>query len=244
MPVYTNDANLVSLWRLNNDANDSVGANNLTNNNSVTFSTDRVEGSHSADFESSSSQSLSIADASHVGLDITGSMSIVMRVKPESQGSDRVLMGKYNQSDNQRSYVLQLTGATNIPGGILSSNGQAGGTSIAVGATGIGTGSWTHLAMVYNGTDIRLYINGSLDSNGSNNPKTHSGGIFNGSATFRLGAVFNTAVEFYDGLMDEVAIFSRALSSTEVSDISTNGILQPWSVPLVGRGKLFGRLVR
>lgn len=232
MAVYKDDANLQGLWlmeevsgtRLDYTANN----NDLTDNNTVASSADAQEGSLSADFERDNSESLSITDAAQTGLDITGNISICLWVKPESTpAQDRSFIGKWNASGNQRSYVFQVTTAGVIDG-ILSSNGTA--TTRATGASSLGTGAWRHLAMVYNGTDIRLYLDGNLDSNGASNPAAYTGGIFNGNADFRIGAHGTTVTQFFDGLIDEVAVFNRALSSTEISDIFNNGIqdVQPF----------------
>jgi hypothetical protein len=226
-PVYKNDANLKGLWLLNNDATDYTGNNDLTNNNTVTFDAgDKMEGTHSADFESGSSQSLSIADGSQTGLDVTGDLSICLWVKPESTpGTDRTFVSKYVLTGDQRQYVFQVLSTGEIDC-VLSPDGTSGITR-ATGASTLGTGTWKHIAVVYNGTDIRLYINGVLDSNGASNPKAYTGGIFNGSGTFRIGAFGNTPSEFYDGLMDEVAIFDRELTAAEVNGIYNDGILDP-----------------
>jgi hypothetical protein len=74
---------------------------------------------------------------------------------------------------------------------------------------------------------MRLYVDGALDSNGSDNPKAYAGGIFDGTATFRIGAWGNTSTEHFDGLIDEVGFYNRALSATEIADIFNNGIQDP-----------------
>jgi hypothetical protein len=89
------------------------------------------------------------------------------------------------------------------------------------------TGEWNHIAVVYNDVDVRIYVNGLLVSNGANNPCSWTTGIFNSTARFSLGGrLMNDGdVEFaWDGWIDEVAVFDRALSSTEVMNIKTNGI--------------------
>lgn len=234
MAVYKNDANLVSLWLLNNDTLDSVGSNNLTNNNTVIFSVDAQEGSHSADFERSNSESLSITDASQSGLDITGNLSICLWIKPESVASPEYqLVSKYRTSDNNRSYRVVIDSTS--PNGIRA-NLSSNGTSVAAArsATTIQASIWQHIAVVYNGTDIRIYLDGTLDSNGALNPLAYTSGIFNGAAAFYLGLQDGSS-GYYDGLMDEVAIFNRALSSTEVADIFNDGIQDP---PVGGQGTI------
>lgn len=226
MAVYKTDANLVSLWLLEEVSGtryDDVGSNDLTDNNTVGSSATCQEGSRSADFESGNSEHLTIADGSQTGLDITGDISLVAWVRLESQG-DRAIMSKYNSSGNQRGYALRVkdAGGGSYPVGFgLSGNGST--YTEATGATSLSAATWYHVAAVYNGTDMRIYIDGSLDSNGADNPKSYSSGIYNNSAEFALG-VLSVSFYYFDGLIDEAAVFSRALSAQEVSDIYNYGI--------------------
>jgi hypothetical protein len=233
MAVYKTDVGLQGLWLMEEAsgarADYTANNNDLTDNNTVTSSADVQEGALSADFESANSESLSIADGSQTGLDITGSLTICLWVKPESTpATDRTFVSKFVLTGNQRQYILQVLSTGEIDC-ILSPDGTSG-TTRATGASTLGTGAWKHIAAVYNGTDIRLYIDGAVDTNGTDNPKAYTGGIFNGTGTFRIGAFGNTASEFYDGLMDEVAIFNRPLSATEIDDIYNNGIQDPPAV--------------
>lgn len=79
-----------------------------------------------------------------------------------------------------------------------------------------------HLACVYNDTDIRIYVDGVLDT-GADNPKAHTTGIFNSNASFIVGDGGGLTNEF-DGLIDEVIIFDRALSAAEILNIYNDGI--------------------
>ena len=76
--------------------------------------------------------------------------------------------------------------------------------------------TWTHVAATYNGTQIQLYINGGLVSS---TPAT--GAIQTTTTPLRIGG--NTySTEFFQGLIDEVRIYNRALSAAEIlSDMNT-----------------------
>jgi hypothetical protein len=65
---------------------------------------------------------------------------------------------------------------------------------------------------------MRVYINGALDCT----PQAYTTNIYNNTGVFRIGSYGGAA--HMDGLVDEVAIFSRALSSAEVSAIYNNGL--------------------
>lgn len=228
MAVFKNDANLQGLWLMEEVSGSrldyTTNNNDLTDNNTVASSADAQEGALSADFEAANSESLSITDAAQVGLDITGSLSVVLWYKPESLpgAGTYQLVAKYRTVGNQRSYRVVLE--TDVVKCFLSSNGTA--TVNAIGATIFVAGTWYHIGVVYNDTDVRIYVDGALDSNGASNPLAYTGGIFNGTAAFYIG-LQDGGSGLADGLIDEVGVFDRALSAAEVADIFNNGIMNP-----------------
>jgi len=228
MGVYKNDPNLVSLWLLEEASGtryDAVGSNDLTDNNTVGQSTaDKKQGVACADFEEGNSEYLSIADVAQVGLDIVGDLSVCFWMKSEAFGStEQQVVAKYRISDSNRSYRIVVTESTARIGVNLSSDGIGSVGAWTANST-VAAGTWYHIAVVYDGTDIRIFIDGVLSENGVNNPVAYSDGIFDSAAAFCLGRQDGGGY-YYDGLLDEVAIFDRALSADEVAAIYNLGIL-------------------
>ena len=105
------------------------------------------------------------------------------------------------------------------------------------------TNPWFHVALVRNGGSLDLYLEGVQVAT-----RSMPSGVASGSGVFTVGR-YSAAVTVgspfpMDGLVDEVAIFSRALSGTEiadlastkrVSDISAAGLEGYW--PLDGSGQ-------
>ena len=85
----------------------------------------------------------------------------------------------------------------------------------------IGTDTWIHLVAVYNSTNISLYVNTALQS--QQPPATLS----NTNANLRIGGVQGTdqicTGRSFNGAIDEVRIYSRALSPEEVNASFNNG---------------------
>jgi hypothetical protein len=73
---------------------------------------------------------------------------------------------------------------------------------------------WTHLAFVASGTQMQLYANGALAGTISTNIPCPRGYI--GAGYLSSGAKF---LDYMKGGLDEVQIFNRALSATEISSI-------------------------
>ncbi len=72
---------------------------------------------------------------------------------------------------------------------------------------------WTHVAAVYDGGNIRIYVNGI--QNGVSTAITANG--FGNSQPLTIGANSTTTEGFFGGLIDELQITSRALSSAEIT---------------------------
>lgn len=214
--------NLVSFWNLEN-VNDSVGSNNLTNNNTATFVAGKVN--NAVDLELSSQQSLTIADASQTGLDITGDLSISFWWKPETNNVFQWLVSKYLLAGNQRSYGIYFDGTNSL--NFASSSDGTSGNTVDQGKTFTpSNGTWYHIVITYatSGT-VTTYVNGS--SLGTNTGYKTS--IFNGSAEFAIGR--GNLDSWTDGVIDAVGIWSRTIDSSEVTTLynSGNGVQYPFS---------------
>ncbi len=99
-------------------------------------------------------------------------------------------------------------------GGNLLFSGT-GNWSVNSGPGVVVTGVWSHVAVTHTGGTYTLYCNGSQVGSGS-------GGTWTGStAPLQFGT--NPPRQNYNGLLDEVSIYNRALSSNEVAAIYAAG---------------------
>ena len=134
--------------------------------------------------------------------------SISAWIKPSTTSG--AIAGKW-QSPN--AFLLSLSG-----GKALFQVALASGTTVAVPSSStIATGTWTHLAGVYDGTKVRLYVNGTLSASAS-----ASGNIASSTAHLRVGALPSGASLFTGGI-DELRLYGAALSAANVSRL-VNGI--------------------
>ena len=89
--------------------------------------------------------------------------------------------------------------------GILtaSSYTAAGASNFSVAsASGLSTGAWNHIALVRNGSSIKLYVNGT--SVGST---TFSGNMTNGTAAnFFIGSRYSSPTNYFNGYIDDLRI--------------------------------------
>ena len=84
------------------------------------------------------------------------------------------------------------------------------------------TGVWHHWAFVYDGTYARIYEDGQEIY--SSNADAAYNVVSTGSGNLQVG--FRDGISGLDGLMDEIAIYSRDLSAQEISDHYKRGSLR------------------
>jgi hypothetical protein len=85
---------------------------------------------------------------------------------------------------------------------------------------GFASGAWTHVLWSYDGSTLAIYLNGQPAGTLS-----CSGSILN-TATDQVFIGQNVATDhFFKGLIDQVSIFNRALSATEVKNLYKESLL-------------------
>ena len=95
------------------------------------------------------------------------------------------------------------------------------------GPSGIPVGAWTHLATTYNGSSLALYVNGTQVAS---SPAT--GAIIANIGALRIGGN-SIWYEPFNGLIDEVRIYSRALSASEIQEDMERSVAVDTTAPTV-----------
>ena len=72
---------------------------------------------------------------------------------------------------------------------------------------------WYHIAITYDGSTLKMYVNGQL-----NNSSSVSGNLHVNSRNASIGSD-NGGQKFFNGLIDEVKFFNTALTSTEIQAV-------------------------
>ncbi|MEK7642063.1 MAG: LamG-like jellyroll fold domain-containing protein, partial [Patescibacteria group bacterium] len=85
----------------------------------------------------------------------------------------------------------------------------------------LASGVWKHVVQTYDGTTNRLYVDGILVASGA-------GSFTNTSANLLLGS-WNGSSEFFNGKIDEVRVYSGALTAAEVGTLFST--ITPPSTP-------------
>ena len=92
--------------------------------------------------------------------------------------------------------------------------GAPGAASVGVtGAIDIADGQWHHVASTYNGSEMKLYIDGTLD--GTTN---RTGAIVNGTAAVLIGFEARGNSVLFNGKIDEAVVYNRVLPAEEIAE--------------------------
>lgn len=202
---------LVSYWNLDEASStraDSEGTNDLSDNNTVDSSTGIV--GSAASFEESNDEYLSISDVSQSGLDITGDISIAMWINMESTSVHQIFAHKYHGNQNKRAYTFYRDSGGDLTA-CLSQVGSVGNCKTE--SYSFATSTWYHVAFTWDSSaDVgKIFVNGEQVGT----DKTYNiTSVNTNDQPFYLGT--NEYIETFDGLMDEAAVWNRALSEYEV----------------------------
>src|SRR5262249_11527624 len=122
----------------------------------------------------------------------------------------------------------------NDDAGVPSAHAFVGGDTGAGGAATLPLDTWTHVAATYDGVTLCLYVNGVRVSS-----RALPGAIATSADPLVLGgnAVWG---EWFAGLIDEVRIYRRALSATEIQADMSRPVATPPPPSPVGGGPSSG----
>ncbi|PIT86830.1 MAG: hypothetical protein COU33_00995, partial [Candidatus Magasanikbacteria bacterium CG10_big_fil_rev_8_21_14_0_10_43_6] len=112
---------------------------------------------------------------------------------------------------------------------------SAGTTGAFLGNTTLSIGTWYHVAGVWDGSNASIYLNGVSDAT----PSSLGGTLGNNSSPLTVGTLrtLTTPTKFMDGKIDEVRVYNRALSASEISALYKSGSVShkvPNNLGLVG----------
>ncbi|MCK7591835.1 HYR domain-containing protein, partial [Subsaxibacter sp. CAU 1640] len=159
----------------------------------------------------------------------SGNFSLEAWIKPESLSGTQTILSKRNGFNIGAGYDLKLNGST------LSFNWNANG-SIASPYT-LTTERWYHIALVYNSGTYTLYMDGiAVNSASGSAPNTNNMNFILG-AMDQAGNPPNKPINYFNGWMDEVRIWNRAITQSQIrqmmnQEIRDNGLVSGEVVPL------------
>lgn len=114
------------------------------------------------------------------------------------------------------SYHLSMgDGTTNNKLTIYIDTVTGGPKSLSMPGT-LSLGTWHHVAFTYDGSNLNLYVDGALSAT-----TTHTGNIRGTVVDTKVGAQSGNLYH-YKGIMDNVRIYDRALSGSEIANLNAS----------------------
>ena len=212
--------NFDSSWSNNATDSDSITTGgDMTAQNNATFSTSvKKLGTASASFPADGDYAKT-STANGANFDFTGDSTVTLWVY-RTDGLDssyHAMVSKRSGGNSEYNLYLEPVSSGVSKPHLYITMGSSTFNGSATGA--IPDSTWTHLATTIDGDVMKYYINGALDS-------THDLNGAKGtlaSQPFGVGAISGTGTEGYQGYLDQVSVWNRALSASEISTIYNSG---------------------
>ena len=225
---------LVGYWPFNGNANDESGNGNNGTVNGATLTIDR-NGLANKAYGFDGSDWIEVMNSTSIQPSTAFSISAWVFV----ESSQPSLGGNYTRIINKNHSEAQNFATYQLITGLNTGYGKAGvcirtGSGISGGAAGIYTwtgatnnviGQYQLIVGTYNGSELKIYQNGTLSSS-----VNHTGNLFYDSGNLWFGRGKSGSAPgtdmFFNGKIDDVGMWNRALTQTEITDLY-NGCSTP-----------------
>ena len=214
------DSNYRGVWHLNESSAGTVAVtrydatsqnNDATDNNTVASAAGQI--SNAADFENKPTvigERLRVTD--NASLSITGTVLTIegwvnLETLPSAATADQMtLVGKHAPDTNAGYQLFVDNSPADVPSAVLPPSTCAVAETTLNGVTALTTGTWYHMAVVFDGTNAKVYLNGSQDAT-----TAYSTSMPDCAAHFSIGTRQGSATnEPMDGRIDEVHVSASA----------------------------------
>ncbi len=199
-------AGLVAAYGFNEGTGTAVADTSGSGNNGVASSTSWVAAGRFGKALSFNGTSSWVTVADSASLDLTNGMTLEAWIYPTATMTNwRTVIMK----EQATTYAYHLTANTDL--NQPATGVYVGGASRRLDAgTTIPVNAWTHLTATYDGTTQRLYVNGVQVAS-----RAQTGAIATSTSPLHIGGN-SLWGEYFQGYIDEVRIYNRALSTSEI----------------------------
>ncbi len=218
------DAGTVMYDATNNRVNGSYGSGITKRASSLVPNTSNA----AATFPSGAWSAASIATVPQNALLQPAAVTVEAWIKEQTTNTtgDNIDFVSYGSQTGGRAYGLTLMSTNAVKLYI----GVAGSSISAIGGTVLTPGTVYHVVGTYDGSSVaKIYVNGNLDGSTAATAPISYATI--GSYGLSIGAGQSTARKVFNGSIDEVAVYGKALSSTAVAQHYNTSL---WTVSQAG----------
>ncbi|MEM7032275.1 MAG: LamG-like jellyroll fold domain-containing protein [Chloroflexota bacterium] len=197
---------LVHWWPGDGNADDITGSNPGVLEGDTVFASGKVDQAFSFD---GAGDRVTVADASSLNL---GTHTISVWIHPEAQlYPNNGLVAKQTPSNTSRNYYLGLTNSNFIRYSL--GNGSSGVLDLTSTPI-VPDNAWTHIVATYDGATMKIFINGQ-----HNTSRAGPASIPTTTEPLTIGDTNEVSNAYFSGEIDEVSLYNRALSDSEIQAI-------------------------
>lgn len=211
------------------DTTDWSGNGNTLTFNGTTLTTDK---NGVADKARSFNGSSDYITSSYNGIGGTGARSISFNMCTSQQKQQGIC--RYGEVNTGEKYTIRIDNNNNYAIRVEVSGGYL------VSSTNVCDGNWHHVVVVFpenstNVTEHLIYVDGVLESVGDSKSQTMNTSTTN---NFKIGGSFLHSL--YEGVLDEVRIYSRALTDIEVYMLYLGYDSEDTAIETLNEGLVYG----
>jgi hypothetical protein len=213
-----NTSGLVGYWRFENDANDYSGWDNDGSDSNVVFNSAGGKFGNGAVFDSNTD--LIDINVNNPSLNVTN-LTVTAWVKINDLPSDTgrshwIINRKTGVTEPWESLILSIDWEIDFNRVQCTLTNSTGSSIYPADYTeNLTTNRWYFLACTYDGTIGKMYIDGRLGSTQG----TLGGSLYPSSSVWRIGNDNSGANAYLNGSIDEVQIWNRSLTASEVKEL-------------------------
>ena len=203
VPSYVPTNGLVGYWPFNGNANDDSGNGNNGVVNGAALTTDRNGNTDSAyDFDGINDNIIG-ATNNFSGGNLSRTLSLWFNVRQIPPPGTSFVLLNYGQLNSNQACGLGVTNIGTTFFSWLSENDLEAVTPIP-------TNQWYNLIATFDGSNSKMYLNGSLISSSNQTKNTILKSLSIGSNGFN---------QFTDGKLDDIGIWNRVLTQQEITNL-------------------------
>lgn len=223
--VSAANATLIAQWEFEGNANDSIDSYHGAFTDGATTTTDPTRGK----VLTLDGDNDWVSVNNHDNFNNTTAFTVACWVKPDFSQSETYARIYVKGSDTNWG-LMRWAGGNNISFYIMHPiDGWVG----VIGNDDVVTdGQWHHIAGVYDGTNVILYVDGVVDANATTTTVARS----TTSAKIGIGASADAPYRPTGGLIDDVRFYNDAQSLTQIQ--SWSGVPEPATIALLCTGSL------
>lgn len=202
---------LVGFWAFEEAGSISIDSSSYMNNGNIVGTPSLVQGKKGAAFRfNGTGDYISVPDAA--SLAITEQITLAAWIKPENQATQYIIRKGIQGSVD--GYEISLGNGGEV---FFRINQASKGNNYRVNSTTpypVNGNTWMHVAGTYDGSQLKIYINGVLESTVTISPVL----IATNNLPLTIGAQSNGS-SLFRGTIDEAKVFNIALEAAEISNL-------------------------